>query len=456
MKIKKAEVDLSSEDQIITGCIISDQFLKNIFPILDHRLFSSKRSKKIIKWVKDYYLKYEKAPKKDIQDIFQVEKKFIDDDEAELIEDILIRLSDNVDSYDSKFKIEVAENYIAEQKINRLIEEVHGNVLKGRINDAEALIASHTRTERPTVKAVDVLTDTVMIKKSLEDDSHRILLEFKGALGEMIGPLKRQDFFSFIGPMKRGKSFWMIDFAIKGILRQKKVLFVSMEMAPEEMMQRFYSAFTGSPKTEREIDLPYFDDRTIAKKSVKKEGLSSNKMIKKAEKLKLLIKRGGLQLLCYPTYGANVRDIKTEIHNLAHYNDFYPDIIIIDYADILAPEIDSPKDHRHRLNHTWGELRGLAQSHDALVITASQADRSTFKKDIEEDNLSEDIRKLAHVTHMMALNQNRDDKKEYLMRCSMLASRSESFQVSDEVYCLYQYAIGKPNLYNRWKDEVIV
>lgn len=456
MKIEKTEVDLSSEDQIITGCIVSDSFLKNIFPILDHRLFASKRSKKIISWIKEYYQKYEKAPGKDIQDIFQIEKKFIDEDEAELIENILIRLSDHVDSYESKFKIEVAENYLAEQKIKRLIEELNGNILKGRINDAESLIASHMRTERPTVKAIDILNDTDMIKKALEDDSHRILLEFKGTLGKMIGPLKRQDFFSFIGPMKRGKTFWMIDFAIKGLMRQKKVLFVSMEMAPEEMMQRIYSSFTGCPKTEREITIPYFEDDSILSKKIIKEGLSSNKMIKKAEKLKMMIKRGGLQLLCYPTYGANVEDIKTEIYNLAYYNDFYPDIIVIDYADILAPERDSPKDHRHRLNHTWGELRGLAQSHNALVITASQADRSTFKKDIEEDNLSEDIRKLAHVTHMMALNQNRDDKKINLMRCSMLASRSEEFQISDEVFCLYQYGIGKVCLDNKWKDEVVL
>lgn len=41
-----------------------------------------------------------------------------------------------------------------------------------------------------------------------------------------------------------------------------------------------------------------------------------------------------------------------------------------------------------------------------------------------------------------------------LMRCSMLASRSEEFQVSDEVFCLYQYGIGKAVLENKWKDEV--
>lgn len=456
MKINKAEVDLSSEDQIITGCIVSDSYIKNIFPILDHRLFESKRSKKIIKWIKDYYLKYEKAPGKDIKDIFEVEKKYIDEDEAELIEDILVRLSDHADSYESKFKIEIAENYIAEQKINKLIENVHGNILKGQINDAEALIASHMRTERPTVKAINILEDTQAIKKATEDDSHRTLIEFNGAIGKMIGPLKRQDFFSFIGPMKRGKTFWMIDFALKGLMRQQKVLFVSMEMAPQEMMQRIYSSFMGCPKTEREIYIPYFEDNKILSKKINKKGLSANKMIKKADKLKLLIKKGSLQLLCYPTYGANVGDIKTEIHNLAHYNDFYPDIIVVDYADILAPEIDSPKEHRHRLNHTWGELRGLAQSHDALVITASQADRSTFKKDIEEDNLSEDIRKLAHVTHMMALNQTRDDKKMNLMRCSMLASRSEEFQVSDEVFCLYQYGVGKACLDSKWKDEVVL
>lgn len=326
----------------------------------------------------------------------------------------------------------------------------------GHIEEAEALIASHLRTERPNAQSIDILSDTKAIREVDEDTSHNTLIELSGALGGLVGPLQRQDFFSFIAPMKRGKTFWLIYLALKGLFQGRKVLFVSMEMSQRLILQRIYSSFLGSPKNEKEVTIPFFDGDTISSRSEIRKGISSKRMINKAGKLKTLVKSGSFRLLCYPSYGANIGNVKTEIQNLAHYNNFVPDIIVFDYADILAPEIGSPIDPRHRLNHTWGTMRGLAQELDALVITASQSDRSTFKKNIEENNLSEDIRKLAHVTHMMALNQTREDKQMNLMRLSMLASRNEEFQVDDEVFCLYNYGIGKACIDTRWKNEVIL
>ncbi len=130
-------------------------------------------------------------------------------------------------------------------------------------------------------------------------------------------------------------------------------------------------------------------------------------------------------------------------------------MIIIDYADILAAEQHmQSREERHKLNATWGGLRSLAQEKKCLVVTGTQTLRSTFKKDISEADIAEDIRKLAHVTHMFALNQNKEDKKRGVMRVGALVLRDDDFHIDNEVIALQCLAIGKPCLDSKWKYKV--
>ena len=45
-----------------------------------------------------------------------------------------------------------------------------------------------------------------------------------------------------------------------------------------------------------------------------------------------------------------------------------PDVIIVDYADILAPEDTRQSEKRHQVDETWKALRRLSQEWHALVI----------------------------------------------------------------------------------------
>lgn len=456
MQIKRKIITTEQENKLITGLIVSDKFIQDLIPILDVKLLQTTHAKNIARWCIDYYRAYEKAPAKDIQDIYNNKKNEFnaDEDEFEIIENFLLNLNEKFEQEDfnHKFFLDDAEKYLASRKLEELSSNVKGLLLNGDIDEAELKIAKHTRTERPQGTSTDVLKDKNKIIEAAnqEDD---VILNMPGCLGESIGPICRGDFFSVIGPMKRGKTWWLEDFAVRLMLQEKKVLFVSLEMSESQMIKRIYQSFLAQTRREQKIDIPYFDDRNILSKTVQKKGLKANQILKKANALDKIIKNGAFRLICYPSYSANIADVKTEIYNLAYYNNFIADAVIFDYADIMAPEPDSPKDYRHRINHTWMAMRGLAQEINGLCITASQSDRSTFNKNVEEDNTSEDIRKLAHVTHMMALNQTKEDKKLGVMRTTMLASRNEYFSTDDEVVVLYQYGIGKAYLDSRWKKD---
>jgi hypothetical protein len=87
------------------------------------------------------------------------------------------------------------------------------------------------------------------------------------------------------------------------------------------------------------------------------------------------------------------------------------------------------------------------------VVTASQSDRTTFGADVRQENISEDIRKLAHVTAMFGLNQSDAEYEKGIMRVSQTVVR-EGRRIVQQVVVLQSLAIGRPCLDSRWAHDV--
>lgn len=458
MEIKRTEVSADSERLILTGYIVSDYFLNQINLIHDDKYFETGFVRIVAKWCILYFKKYKKAPGSHIQGIFveQKENKRISEDVLELIEDFLTDLSSDFEqstNINAAYILDVAEKYFSMRKLELLTQNISGLLVSDQIDKAEQAVASHVRVQRPQSGSVDVIRDKKAAMHALNEERD-ILLELPGGLGELIGVIERGDFLSFMGPMKRGKTFWLEDIAVRLMFRQLKVLFISMEMPKNQMLRRIYQNFLGEPRIEKDITVPYYDeDDIIQYKMVHKKGLTSKAVMRKLKSMELAIKNGSFRLICYPAYSANVSVIKTEIENLRHYEGFHPDAVVIDYADILAPEPGSPKEYRHRINETWLAIRNLAQEIHGLTVTASQSGRGTFSNDIKEEDTAEDVRKLAHVTHMIALNQTKEEKKSQIMRLNVLVSRNEEFFDGHELEVLYNYGIGKAYLDSRMKEK---
>lgn len=250
-------------------------------------------------------------------------------------------------------------------------------------------------------------------------------------------------------------TWWMMHFAKLCAIRGLKVLFISLEMPKHQMLFRFYQSLAGETKRACETNIPFFDGSQIKYRKVAKEGLSVQKVLKKSRALKkYFVGSGKLKLICRPSAQMTISDIKTEIYNLQHYEDFTPDVILLDYIDILGVDRNSPKETRHKIDHDWKIARGIAQELSCLFVTASQSNRSGFKKDLDEEGVAEDVRKLAHVTHMVALNQSKEEKQKQIMRANVIVSRSEEFSMLDEAVCLYNYGIGQAFLDSKKKEEV--
>jgi hypothetical protein len=177
----------------------------------------------------------------------------------------------------------------------------------------------------------------------------------------------------------------------------------------------------------------------------KQETLATH-LKKKIAAFNMQYRGGNLKMLNYPRFTATVDDLMADLDELEGSFGFTPDIIIVDYADIL---LESGKDERERLDRIWKKMAGMAGKRKVLVITASQGTRkSLMSKSIQTDQVAEDIRKLAHIDLGIGLNQlvkkeDEDERKAMIMRLSVMVKRHGETP-SEECFVLQNLGLGQP------------
>lgn len=126
---------------------------------------------------------------------------------------------------------------------------------------------------------------------------------------------------------------------------------------------------------------------------------------------------------------------------------FIPDIIVVDYADLVKPKRES--EFRHRQNEVWEGFRQLTFEKHCLLVTATQANAASYEKgSLKLSNFSEDKRKYAHVTAFYGLNQDPKgyEKKLGILRMNELLLREDDFEIGKEVKLIQDLTRGRPVL----------
>ena len=122
------------------------------------------------------------------------------------------------------------------------------------------------------------------------------------------------------------------------------------------------------------------------------------------------------------------------------------DVLVIDYADILAPSKSKYQDNRFAVSEIWGDLRTISQTYETAVITATQADAEAYNNDQHQGSFSESKTKNAYITASIAIDKAPVDdnvfKLTYLFRRNGDTSRS--------VYCGSDLATSRPAVKVCW------
>jgi hypothetical protein len=510
MKITRRQIDGGVERLFLTGAIVSDQFLREAASFYDPDLLETRYVRTVAEWCFRYFQKYDKAPGISIKDIWESHQSRQEPTERELIGDLLASLSEEYERSDKmnvQYMLDQVEKHFKTLSLARLTRTVNGLTAEGEVAEAEAELANYKRVGRPTSLGTNPFTDAEGLQRAFEQ-ADAPLFTLPGKLGRMINRvLNRDQFISFLGPEKRGKTWLLNEIAIRAAKARCNVaLFQVGDMSEEQVKVRLSVRLAGKSNLKKyvgEQDIPVPDCRKNQEGSCRKcphrnkpvteagkwdirqmheiyqSGAFANhepctecindvyfkgsvwyrtitieKPLTWRESWKInnrflgRIKGRDFRLHVSPSDQLTVADIKGILDNWEMFDAFVPDVIVIDYADNLAPE-NSREEPRHQINRIWKALRGLSQERHCLVATATQAAARSYKKEsIEMDDYSEDKRKYAHVTGCFGLNQAPEEKRAGLMRLNTIVLREDEFYTDDEVFVGQALRVGRHLLFS--------
>lgn len=447
--LERQKIDISEELRILTLLITNTEYLRQVSTICKPEYFESTYVQRIATWVLEYFAMTQSAPNRAIEEIWMQRRHDLrNDEEVQAVGAFLSNLSEHAErhvAHNVPYSAKGAEEYFKIQSLKLLTANLKQAVDIRDTRTAEAVLRTYTDIAILKDSTVSLMHDSDKINAAFLDAEQGVLA-LPGSVGDAVGSLGRGDFFAIVAPPKRGKTFffaWMAEVAVRSGLN---VFFASFEMTESQMIRRLWRTISGGAIDSNEyVDIPTFtldeeDREIILTRKRAKDALAD--IAKKQRTILLHSRRGDIRLMAYPAYGATVRDIENTLHQLEYYDGYIPDVIIVDYADIMQP-LDKRMDYRHQLDDAWKHLRRVAAERNCLVVTGSQSGRKTTggKKDVEQEDIAEDMRKLAHVTHLASLNQTEMEQQHGITRLRILLRR-EGRATSKHIVMLGNLDIG--------------
>jgi hypothetical protein len=133
--------------------------------------------------------------------------------------------------------------------------------------------------------------------------------------------------------------------------------------------------------------------------------------------------------------------IKSHLTKLRIARGFKPDLIILDYPDIMKPSRDY-SEKRTELELLYEEIRGMAQEFNCAVWVASQTNRGALsKKVVTIADLAESFGKAATSDFMLALSQTKQEKRDGEVRYYVAKHRNG--QSDETIHCDIDYTTMK-------------
>lgn len=477
MRVTDKGQDGKEARRILIGMIVDDTVTNRVSQASDklnddEQLFTSKWANLITGWILKYFRKYGTAPRREIEPMFESwASRSKDKATIELVERFVRSLSEEYEREGTKqteYLCDLASAHFNSVRLLAHATKLQGLVDRGKLKEADSSAMAYNRIDIGSTTDIDVFQDKDAIKEVFAEKQPD-LIRYPGAVGEFFkGALGRDCFVAIQAPEKRGKTWMLMDMAWMGAIQRRKVVFFSVgDMSQLQMMERLVVRAAQKPLYPCEVTVPIEmklsklkDDegrwkynallKTKRKRFKKSLGWGSSvKGFQEILRTQIKSKTTMFRLSTHPGLSIGVDGIRGKIQEWAR-NGWVPDIIVVDYADILAPP-SGVRETRDQINQTWIGLRSLSQTFHCLVLTATQADAASYDvKTQGMKNFSNDKRKHGHVTAEFGLNQTEDEEDRGILRFNWLVRRGAKINKSQCVNVAGCLDLSRPVIKSCW------
>ena len=436
------------QENLVVILAFDDERCKVIRNTVELDLFEGEYQE-IVRRIYKYIDEYKEPPKEHLADLFSDILEG-DDKRKNTYDSILRNIFESQDTVNVTYVMNSLTKFIRQQLLKNSVIEA-GQLLLN--NDPDALEEIESKLHNAMKRKLTMfepglrITNTSRSLSFLDNEDPKFQTGIPALDNRNLGP-GRKELHLFIALAKRGKTWWMTNIGKRSLMHRQKVCHITLEVSEEVMAKRYYQALFSVPNRNGKIEqtilelddlgrLYGLDKEEIKPKFSWEDPDAKQKIIEKMGDWGLRL--DNLIIKQFPTGQLTVNELSAYLDNLETTQKFIPDVLIIDYPDLMR--LDTSK-YRLDLGRIYVDLRGLAVERNLALVAATQSNREGLKKSkLTEENVGEDFSKIATADTVLTYSQTDDEKELGLARIFVSNGRNEEDKFT--VLITQNYAIGQ-------------
>jgi replicative DNA helicase len=371
---------MTLEEMVLENLIGNEEFTRSVLPFLKKAYFEDDTNKFLFQKIQEFVTKYNVLPPKNSLDLeiknTQNVSQTMVDSSINRVATLYENIKTNGNREDVKWLKDKTEKWCQERALYLAIFDsiqIIDGKKKQNKNSIPQLLTDALAVAFDSDLGHDYTEDSDKRFEFLHSDVPRIPLDL-----EMYNTITRngaaRKTLNIIGAgVNVGKTLHLCHFTCAYALQGYKVLYISLEMAQEEISSRL------------DANLMDVDIDKIPNMS-KEEWDSKIARIRKKARGNIIIKE-------YPTKQASSVQFKAFLRELKIKKNFVPDVICVDYLGICSAaslKLGGSINTNTYQGQIAAELRALAKEYNIVVWTAQQLNRTGFaSSDPDMDNVAD-------------------------------------------------------------------
>jgi replicative DNA helicase len=376
-----SQYGFSFQVKVISSLLTHKEFLLNIHDVLSEDFFENTSHKYIVKEILKYYARFHTTPS---MDVLKVELKKIDNEVLQIAVKEQLREAYKASDEDLKYVQEEFSNFCKNQQLKSALLNSVNFLNAGDYDTIRSLINNALKAGQDKNVGHEYNKDV----ESRYRDDHRVVVPCPWEVFNTLlqGGLGNGDFGLIFGNPGGGKSWSLIALGGYAVTLGYNVLHYTLELGEDYIGRRYDAYHTGIP-----VNL-------ITEKKYKKQiedvvgGLPGQLIIKE-----------------YSPGKASISTIESHIRKCID-QDFKPDLIIIDYVDLLRSK-KTNRERKDEIDDIYISTKALARELQLPIWSVSQVNRAGAKDDIIEGTSAAGSYDKMMITDVaISLSRKRQDK----------------------------------------------
>ena len=367
------------QTKVISSLLTHKEFLVNIHDIISEEYFDNSAHKWVISEILKYYDKYHTTPS---MEVLKVQVKKIDNEVLQLSIKEQLKEAYKASDDDLAYVEEEFSNFCKNQQLKKALLTSVDLLNAGDYDSIRNLVDNALKAGGDKNLGLEYSKDVE--SRYREEDRNPIATPWPLFNDLLQGGLGEGDFGLIFGNPGGGKSWTLIALGAHAVQLGFNVIHYTLELGESYVGRRYDACLTGIPVN----NIMNFKDQ-VEKEIV---DLPGNLVIKE-----------------YSPGKASISTLESHIQKCIDL-DFKPDLIIIDYVDLLRSKRNN-RERKDEIDDIYLSTKGLARELKLPIWSVSQVNRAGAKDDvIEGDKAAGSYDKIMITDVAISLSRKKEDK----------------------------------------------